>query len=170
MRARAQARYDLAIVGLKPAEDNSYDMDEVAEKMADQVAIDTRVMQIRQAKQDLQLLRGDEEDDDDSDHSPLQLNLFGEGRLVDYDPFRLVLGPKNRVVAHHLATLEYKVEERNRATENLRRAHVKEACKAREVEIFAAWSLEQLRLGRKARDLIWGNCVTETGILRTPGE
>lgn len=167
MRARAQARYDIAIRQLEPAEDQSYDMDEVAEKIADQISIDARVMQLRQAKQDLALLRR-EEDDDESDGPQLRLNLFGEGRLVDYDPFRLVLGPRNRVVTHHLAPLEYKVEERNRAKLNRELAQAKEAIKAREVDIFAAWSSEQIGQGRDPQDLIWGNCVRETGILRTP--
>lgn len=163
MRARAQARYDIAIAELKPAEDSSYDMDAVAEKIADQIPVDARAMQIRGAKQDLELLRGE---DDEPEDAQLRLNLFGEGRLVEYDPLRLVLGPNNRVVAHHLAPLEYKVEERDRATLNRQRAEAKEACKAREVEIFAKWSREQLALGRKPLDLVWGQCVVETGILR----
>ena len=59
MRARAAARYQVAIAKLKAASDGSYDQDEVAEKMADMVAVDVRVMQLRQAMQDLQILRGD---------------------------------------------------------------------------------------------------------------
>lgn len=164
MRLRAAARYEAATAKLKPAEDGSYDQDEVAEKMADMVAIDTRAMQLRQAMQDLRLLRGD--DDDECGEPSAQLNLFGEGRLVDYDPFRLVLGPRNRVIVHYMAPLEYKEEERNRATLNRERAEAKEVRKAREVQIFAAWAGSQVVLGRNPLELIWGNCVRETGILR----
>lgn len=168
MYARAAARYEAATAKLKPAEDGSYDQDEVAEKMADVMAIDIRAMQMRQAMQDLRLLRGDDDHcDDDEDAVPTsQLNLFGEGRLVDYDPYRLVLGPRNRVIVHHLATLEFKEEERNRATLNRERAQDKEARKAREVVIFAKWSSEQLARGRNPLQLTWGNCVVESGILR----
>jgi hypothetical protein len=171
MYARAAARYQAATAKLKPAEDGSFDQDEVADKMADMVAIDVRVMQVRQAMQDLRLLRGDDDDCNDDGETSLQLNLFGEGRLVDYDPYRLVLGPRNRVIVHHLATLEYKEEERNRATLNRQRAEDKEARKAREVHVFARWSSEQLMNGRNPLELTWGNCVHETGILRErPGE
>jgi hypothetical protein len=172
MYARAAARYKVATAKLKPAEDGSFDQDEVAEKMADAVAIDVRTMQLRQAMQDLRLLRGDDDDDcDDDGQTSLQLNLFGEGRLVDYDPFRLVLGPRNRVIVHYLATLEYKEEERNRAKLNRERAEDKEARKAREVYIFARWSSEQLANGRAPLELTWGSCVREAGILRErPGE
>lgn len=162
MQQRAGMRYQAAIGKLKPAADGSYDQDDVAEKMADQVAVDVRAMQWRQAMIDLQLLR--QEDDDEG--GTLQLNLFGEGRLSDYDPNRLVLGPNNRIIEHYLAPLEYKQAERDRARENLERAQAKEAIKAREVEVMAAWSLEQLAAGREPRDLTWGNCVAERGILR----
>lgn len=162
---RALERYTRATAKLKPAEDGSYDVDEVTEAMADDVAIDVRNMQLRQAKLDLQLLR---KDDDDDEPSASQLNLFGEGRLVDYDPDRLVLGSNNRIVLHHMAPLEYKVAERDRATENLERARDKEARKQREVAIFSRWSSEQMAGGRNYRDLTWGNCVRETGILRGP--
>lgn len=160
---RAKARYDRATAKLTPAADGSYDVDEVAAQMAAAVSIDVPSMQMRQARQDLQLLRHDDEDDE---NSPLQLNLFGEGRLVDYDPMRLVLGGNNRVILHHQAPLEYKVAERDRASENLEHALAKEARKQREVEVFSRWSHEQLALGRLPRELIWGNCVRETGILR----
>jgi hypothetical protein len=167
MYARAAARYEAATAKLKPAEDGSYDQDEVAETMADVMAIDIRAMQLRQAMQDLRLLRGDDEDCPGEDGMPTsQLNLFGESRLVDYDPYRLVLGPRNRVIVHHLATLEFKEEERNRATLNRERAAAKEARKAREVQIFAKWSSEQLARGRNPLLLTWGNCVLESGILR----
>jgi hypothetical protein len=168
MRARAASRYAAATAKLTPAEDRSYDQDEVAEKMADMVRIDVRVMQMRQAMEDLRLLRGD---DDDDEGTLAQLNLFGEGRLVDYDPFRLVLGPHNRVIVHHLATLEYKEEERNRATVNRQRAEDKETRKKREVQIFAKWAGAQAAEGRDPLELTWGRCVVETGILRErPGE
>jgi hypothetical protein len=166
MRARALARYNSATAKLKPADDGSFDQDEVAEKMADAVKVDIRVMQMRQAMQDLRLLRGDDHDDDDDDDPPAQLNLFGEGRLVPYDPDRLVLGPNNRVILHRLAPLAFKAEEHARATLNLERAQEKEARKAREVQILAKWSREQVSLGRAPLELTWGNCVREAGILR----
>ena len=50
--------------------------------------------------------------------------------------------------------------------ENLEHTLAKEARKQREVEVFSRWSHEQLALGRLPRELIWGNCVRETGILR----
>ena len=63
---RQDARYRAAIAKLTPDERGAYDMDEVAEKMADMVAVDVCVMQMRQAMLDLQMLRGD--DDDDRSH------------------------------------------------------------------------------------------------------
>jgi len=165
MRLRAQARYEAATAKLTPAKDGSFDMDDVAEKMADALTIDVRAAQLRQAMADLQLLRGDDEDDGPGVPAA-QLNLFGEGRLVDYDPFRLVLGPRNRVIVHYLATLEYKEEERTRATLNRVRAAEKEARKAREVQLFAAWSGAQAAAGRNPLHLTWGRCVEEIGILR----
>jgi hypothetical protein len=162
MRMRAQARYEVAIEHLVPDEDGAYATEEVAEKMADQVAIDARAMQLRQAKADLEMLR--HEDDDEPGN--LQLNLFGEGRLIAYDPHRLVLGPNDRIIAHHLAPLEYKEAERDRAREHLELAQAKEAIKAREVLVFGRWVREQLASGRNIRTLTWGNCIAETGILR----
>jgi hypothetical protein len=137
-------------------------MDVVAERIADRIVVDVRAMQMRQATTDLELLRREDADDP----GELQLNLFGEGSLVDYDPRRLVLGPNNRIVEHCLAPLDYKRAERDRAKANLDRAEAKHAIKHREVELFAKWSLEQRAAGRPTLDLTWGRCVNELGILR----
>lgn len=92
-----------------------------------------------------------------------QLSLFGD--RYDYEPDRPVFGADGRVTEQKYALPQAKIAEARRAREVEAQVHVWADRKTKEAEEFNSWALAQSLLGRPVLELMFGNFVTETGLI-----
>jgi hypothetical protein len=102
-------------------------------------------------------------EDDDDDAGGLQLNLFGD--LYGYNPLRLLKDSSGNIIEEERAPASFFMAELVRSSEHMRRATLWNNRKARKVEFFLQWCAAERAKGRPERELIWGNCAKETGIV-----
>jgi hypothetical protein len=84
-----------------------------------------------------------------------------------YEPDRLVRDDAGRIIENYKATIKFKQADARRARDHAADAQKWASRKTEESEIQSAWATEQALKGRPALDLTWGNCVAETGLLRS---
>ena len=83
--------------------------------------------------------------------------------LVDYDPQRLVSNGNGRIIENELAPVDFKVAEAARAQKGKDKRWAAQL--AAEAELHQRWATAERAKGRPERELTFGNCVRETGVL-----
>lgn len=93
-----------------------------------------------------------------------QLNLFGDS--YGHDLKRLVKDLDGNIIEHGAATLKFAEAELTRSSQHTARVTNWNTRKGQQVIHFKAWTDAQLARGRDPKQLTWGNCVRETGVLQ----
>jgi len=165
LRAHYQRLYIDAKRKVTPNPDRSVVEEDIRKQLAIMVrgSIDVDAMAEQKAVHIIETLTKQEGEDKDEPAS-LQLQLFGE--KFGYEPTRLIKDSAGNIIEAELAPLSFVLAELRRSSENVQRATVWNTRKARIAEHFQRWVESQLGGGRSIRELTWGNCARETGILR----
>jgi hypothetical protein len=84
----------------------------------------------------------------------------------DYEPSRHIRDNSRNLYEADVAPLNAVMAESTRARDHANASLHWSNIKATEAELFAAWVVEQLTVGRPARELTWGAFIREAGIWR----
>lgn len=87
-----------------------------------------------------------------------------------YEPDRLIRDDEGRIIEQKRAAPPYKRAEAKRANKHLEEAAFWAKIKNEEDGQFAQWAYQQIKKGRKQRDIVWGNFIIETGIWKKEEE
>lgn len=93
-----------------------------------------------------------------------KVTLPGLG-LREYEPNRLVADDSGGVIENSRATVKHKQAEARRSALNADRAVERAEQDRAEAELIDAWAKEQQRAGRDERELTFGTCLFESGLL-----
>jgi hypothetical protein len=85
--------------------------------------------------------------------------------LREYEPERLVADDDGNLIENSRATVKHKQAEARRSAANADRAHERAEQDRAEAELIEAWAKEQQRAGRVERELVFGACLAELGLL-----
>jgi len=93
-----------------------------------------------------------------------KVTLPGLG-LREYEPERLVADDDGNLIENSRATVKYKKAEARRSASNADRANERAEQDRAEAELLDDWAKGQQQSGRDERELTFGACVTELGLL-----
>lgn len=85
--------------------------------------------------------------------------------LREYEPERLVADDDGNLIENERATQKHKAAEARRSTANADRAKERAEQDRAEADLIEAWAKEQQAAGRDPRELTFGACVAELGLL-----
>lgn len=85
---------------------------------------------------------------------------------VDWEPYGQILDADGKYHDRISAPLKAYQAEADRARANVDNAVKQSNIKAQQAAIFSQWAVSEALKGRPRRELIWGNCIAETAILR----
>jgi hypothetical protein len=85
--------------------------------------------------------------------------------LREYEPERLVADDGGNLIENSRATVQHKKAEARRSASNADRAVERAEQDQAEAELIDAWAKEQRQAGRDERELVFGACVSELGLL-----
>lgn len=83
----------------------------------------------------------------------------------EYEPERLVADDDGNLIENSRATVKHKKAEARRSSANADRANERAEQDQAEAELIDAWAKEQQQAGRDERELTFGACVSELGLL-----
>lgn len=83
----------------------------------------------------------------------------------EYEPERLVADDDGNVIENSRASVRHKKAEARRSAANADRANERAEQDKVEAELLDEWAAAQVLAGRDQRDLTFGNCVAELGLL-----
>lgn len=81
-----------------------------------------------------------------------------------YEPDRLIRDDAGRIIEQKKATPPYKHAEARRANKHLEEVAVWARIKNEESNQFSEWAYNQIRAGRKQREIVWGTFIIETDV------
>ena len=93
-----------------------------------------------------------------------KVTLPGLG-LREYEPERLVADDDGNLIENAKATRQHKRAEARRSAANADRATERAEQDKAEADLIEAWAAEQQQSGRDPRELVFGACVVELGLL-----
>lgn len=93
-----------------------------------------------------------------------KVTLPGLG-LREYEPERLVADDDGNLIENSRATVQHKRAEARRSATNYDRAKERADQDQAEAELIDAWAAEQRAAGRDPRELTFGACLSELGLL-----
>jgi hypothetical protein len=170
IRERQRELYKEAKAKVKPNENRSVVESQILDVLTAKL-LESQDPQIAARRDAIKLIDnltkhpGESEDDDD-DGPQLKLSLPKHNDTYSYDPERLIKDSVGNIIEEKDAPFDFKVAEMARSGENLHRASTWHTRKTRQVAHFQEWMAKQIEAGRPLRELTWGNCIKETGILR----
>lgn len=82
---------------------------------------------------------------------------------VNYEPWRLVSNGKGRIIENEFAPVDFKMAEAARAQNGKDKRWAAQL--AAEAVLHQRWAEAERAKGRPERELTFGNCVRETGVL-----
>ena len=85
--------------------------------------------------------------------------------LREYEPERLVADDAGNVIENSRATVQHKKAEARRSATNADRAVERAEQDRAEAQLMEAWAVDQQRAGRDERELTFGACLAESGLL-----
>jgi hypothetical protein len=89
--------------------------------------------------------------------------------VYEFEPHRLIADADGNVVENERATPMHKRAEARRSEEALDRSRQRAHQDAAEAELISEWAADQSAAGRDPRELVWGVCVRESGLLAEDG-
>lgn len=87
----------------------------------------------------------------------------------EYEPERLVADDDGNLIENSRATVSHKKAEARRSLANADRAQERAEQDKAEADLIDAWAKEQQQTGRDPRELTFGACVAELGLLDAGG-
>lgn len=93
-----------------------------------------------------------------------KVTLPGLG-LREYEPERLVADDDGNLIENSRATVKHKKAEARRSAANADRATERAEQDRTEAELIEAWAVDQQTAGRDERELVFGVCLAELGLL-----
>lgn len=93
-----------------------------------------------------------------------KVTLPGLG-LREYEPDRLVADDDGNLIENSRATVQHKKAEARRSSANADRANERADQDRSEAALIETWAAEQQRAGRDERELTFGACLDELGLV-----
>lgn len=161
IREIEDALYNSALGKIRRADDKSFVESDLENALAELIEIDANKEKHRRAKE---IISGRARPG--ATDPAGQLILPGIGETYLYEPDRLIRDYDGHIVENCNASVTFKAADSNRARDHLNEVQVQANRKSKEIEVFAIWATREALRGRPALDLIWGNCVKESGFLQ----
>lgn len=150
--------YEKAKTAAKQNADGSVAESEMVLRLMDLINIDVASEKERKAKQIIDALCKSK-----SDHAEGQLCFPGFGSW-DWEPLRLVRSEHGNLIENAKATLPFKIADTQRSERHAADAQASSRRKRHEVDVFTAWTVQQMQEGVPSAELTWGRCIEELGV------
>jgi len=129
------------------------------EELAKEIKIDVAEEKLRRAKEAV-----DKFTKPNSTETDGQLELPGISTPIDYEPERLIRDDFDSIDTQDLAAPPFMQADARRASKHAREASYHAEIKITQSSLYSDWAIEQYRMGRKEKEVTFGNFVREANI------
>ena len=159
LREYYRALVEAAKSDIKRAKDESFNEEELVGALAERVSFDADHERKQKAQRIIDRLKRA-----GSTRTDGQLMLPGFNESFAYEPERLISDDLGNIIENSRAAPRFYAAEVGRAQANVEKAVVQLRRKTAIDRHFQQWALAQALDGRPALELIWSNCIAETGV------